>query len=88
MASAQKETKETLEETYAYACSTLQAVVVVDSFQKKFKPVTVEKPKALFPLLNIPLLAYTVEFLTLNRVKEIFLATTSHKGQIQKFIKN
>jgi translation initiation factor eIF-2B subunit epsilon len=38
---------------------------------QRFRPITVEKPKVLLPLVNVPLLEYTLEWLALNRVEEV-----------------
>ncbi|GBG77156.1 hypothetical protein CBR_g23483 [Chara braunii] len=51
----------------------LQAVVVVDSFDPNFRPVSLEKPSALFPLVNIPLINYTLEWLQSAGVEDVFV---------------
>lgn len=38
---------------------------------QRFRPITVEKPKVLLPLVNVPLLEYTLEWLALNEVEEV-----------------
>jgi translation initiation factor eIF-2B subunit epsilon len=38
---------------------------------QRFRPITVEKPKVLLPLVNVPLLEYTLEWLALNKVEEV-----------------
>ena len=50
----------------------LQAILLADSFQKAFRPVTWETPKVLLPLVNVPMLEYTIEFLAQNGVEEVF----------------
>ena len=49
----------------------LQAVLLADSFSKTFRPITLECPKVLLPLVNIPMLDYTIEFLAQNGVEEV-----------------
>ena len=49
----------------------LQAILLADSFSKSFRPVTWEKPKVLLPLVNVPMIEYTIEFLALNGVEEV-----------------
>lgn len=49
----------------------LQAILLADSFTKAFRPVTWEKPKVLLPLVNVPMLEYTIEFLAQNGVEEV-----------------
>lgn len=56
----------------------IQAVVIADSFSFRFQPITSEKPRALLPLVNRPLIDYTVEFLALSGVEEIFVYCCTH----------
>ena len=41
----------------------LQAVLLADSFTNTFKPITLQKPKVLTPLVNVPMIEYTLEWL-------------------------
>ncbi|KAJ3387866.1 hypothetical protein HDU92_001754 [Lobulomyces angularis] len=65
----------------------LQAVVITDSFNKRFRPLTLEKPRCLLKLLNVPLIEYTLEFLAVSGVQEIFLVCCVHAEQIKNYIK-
>lgn len=38
---------------------------------QRFRPITVERPKVLLPLVNAPLIEYTLEWLALNKVEEV-----------------
>jgi hypothetical protein len=49
----------------------LQAVLLADSFNRTFRPITLESPKVLLPLVNVPMLDYTIEFLAQNGVEEV-----------------
>ena len=49
----------------------LQAIVMADSFCRTFQPLTWERPKVLLPLVNVPMLEYTVEFLAQNGIEEV-----------------
>jgi translation initiation factor eIF-2B subunit epsilon len=49
----------------------LQAVLLADSFSKSFRPMTLQSPKVLLPLVNVPMIEYTVEFLARNGVGEV-----------------
>lgn len=51
----------------------LQAILLADSFSKSFRPITLESPKVLLPLMNVPMLEYTIEFLAQNGVEEVKL---------------
>ncbi len=64
----------------------LQAVVVADTFETKFVPFTLERPRCLLPLANSPLIEYTLEFLAQSGVQEIFFSAGSHTEQVEKYI--
>ncbi|KAM9976101.1 hypothetical protein ACTFIR_009942 [Dictyostelium discoideum] len=66
----------------------LQAVVLGDSFDRKFAPITLEKPRTLLPLVNIPLLDYTLEFLAASGVQQIFVFCCAHASQIKEYIQS
>ena len=61
----------------------VQAVVIADSFNFCFLPITAEKPRALLPLVNRPLIDYTVEFLAVSGVKEIYVYCCAHADQVR-----
>ncbi|XP_048578776.1 translation initiation factor eIF-2B subunit epsilon isoform X2 [Nematostella vectensis] len=65
----------------------LQAVILADSFNYKFLPVTLEKPRALLPLINCPLLDYTIEFLVEAGVEELFIFCCAHADQIKEHLR-
>jgi len=49
----------------------LQAILLADSFTKLFRPVTLEVPKVLLPIVNVPMIEYTLEWLASNDVEEV-----------------
>jgi hypothetical protein len=49
----------------------LQAILLADSFEKSFRPITWESPKCLLPLVNVPMIDYTMQFLIMNEVDEV-----------------
>lgn len=51
----------------------LQAVILADSFTSTFRPVSIHTPKVLIPLVNVPMIEYTLEFLAQNGVEEVSL---------------
>ncbi|KAG7196198.1 uncharacterized protein KQ657_000210 [Scheffersomyces spartinae] len=63
-----------------------QAIVLTDSFETRFMPLTSVKPRCLLPLANVPLLEYTLEFLARANVNEVYLMCSSHADQIQHYI--
>ncbi|KAI1377869.1 nucleotide-diphospho-sugar transferase [Hypoxylon crocopeplum] len=64
----------------------LQAVVIADSFQTRFQPFSLEKPRCLLPLANTPLIEYTFEFLAMNGVQEVFVYCGAHHEQIERYV--
>lgn len=63
-----------------------QAIVLTDSFETRFMPLTSVKPRCLLPLANVPLLEYTLEFLAKAGVNEVYLMCSSHADQIEEYI--
>eukprot|EP00299_Pterocystis_sp_00344_P014627 c7257_g1_i1.p1 GENE.c7257_g1_i1~~c7257_g1_i1.p1 ORF type:complete len:643 (+),score=178.39 c7257_g1_i1:69-1997(+) len=65
----------------------LQGVIVADSFRKTFIPMSESLPKALFPLVNIPMIEYAIEFLAGNGIQEIVIFCCAHADAISDYIK-
>ncbi|CAD5119454.1 DgyrCDS8061 [Dimorphilus gyrociliatus] len=63
----------------------LQAVVIADSFNVRFAPITTDLPRV---LVNRPLIDYTLEFLCLNGAQEIIIFCRSHVDQIQRHVES
>lgn len=64
----------------------LQVVVIADSFNERFMPITLDKPRCLLPLLNVPIIEYTFEFLAISGVQEVILLCRAHSDQIKHYI--
>ncbi|AQZ11348.1 GCD6 (YDR211W) [Zygosaccharomyces parabailii] len=64
----------------------LQAIVLTDSFETRFMPLSYDKPRCLLPLANVPLIEYTLEFLAKGSVKEVYVVCSSHASQISSYI--
>ncbi|KAI9147827.1 putative translation initiation factor eIF-2B subunit epsilon [Paramyrothecium foliicola] len=64
----------------------LQAVILADSFQDRFRPFSLEKPRCLLPLANTPLIEYTLEFLAMNGVQEVYFYCGAHTDQVEDYI--
>jgi translation initiation factor eIF-2B subunit epsilon len=62
------------------------AVIMADSFTTRFQPITLTTPKVLLPLVNAPMLEYTLEFLCSNGVQEVLIYCASHAQQIKDYI--
>ncbi|XP_052825505.1 translation initiation factor eIF-2B subunit epsilon [Octopus bimaculoides] len=66
----------------------LQAVLLADSFNYRFSPITEEVPRVLLPLVNIPLIEYSLEFLAAAGIEEIFVFCSSHFNQIDEYLRD
>jgi translation initiation factor eIF-2B subunit epsilon len=64
----------------------LQAILLADAFTKTFRPVTLYKPKVMLPLVNVPMLDYTIEFLAQNGVEEILVFCVWHASMLEDYI--
>lgn len=65
----------------------IQAVVIVDSFGDIFNPVA-KSASCLVPLVNRPLLDYTLECLSSAGVQEVILFCSAFADQIKAFVSN
>ncbi len=65
-----------------------QAVVVADSFVRRFPPITYEMPKVLMPVVNVPLLDYTMECLSMSGVQEVFIIIRRHVDQFERWLQS
>ncbi|KAG5459440.1 MAG: nucleotide-diphospho-sugar transferase [Olpidium bornovanus] len=65
----------------------LQAVVLADISSDRFKPLTLEKPHCLLPLVNLPLIEYTLEFLAICGVEEVFVFCSHLAEKIREYIR-
>ncbi|CAI9558584.1 unnamed protein product [Staurois parvus] len=66
----------------------LYAVLIADSFNKRFYPITKDRPRALLPLANVALIDYTLEFLTATGVKETFVFCCWMANEIKEHLRN
>ncbi|KAJ4457216.1 putative Translation initiation factor eIF-2B subunit epsilon [Paratrimastix pyriformis] len=65
----------------------LQALVICDTFTEHFDPISLEIPEILFPIANIPLLEYTLEFLSTSEVQDVILATNFHSQALEDYLR-
>lgn len=65
----------------------IQAVVIADSFDDYFDVFTRDRPKALIPLLNQPLIDYSLGLLKYNGIQEVFLFCSRHHKHIRAHVK-
>ncbi|KAJ3092387.1 hypothetical protein HK100_006953 [Physocladia obscura] len=66
----------------------LAAVIVADSFNRRFMPLTLDRPRCLLPLANVPIIEYTLEFLAAAGVQEVYVVCCAHSDLIKSYLKN
>ncbi|XP_022965598.1 translation initiation factor eIF-2B subunit epsilon-like [Cucurbita maxima] len=66
----------------------LQAVLLADSFTTKFHPITLERPKVLLPLVNVPMINYTLSWLESAGVEEVFVFCCANSKQVIDYLEN
>ncbi|KAK3132676.1 hypothetical protein QOZ80_6AG0526120 [Eleusine coracana subsp. coracana] len=64
----------------------LQAILLADSFTFKFRPITLERPKVLLPLVNMPMIEYTLTWLETAGVEDVFVFCCSHAHQVKEYL--
>ncbi|KAL8090381.1 uncharacterized protein LOC141697203 [Apium graveolens] len=64
----------------------LQAILLADSFAQKFRPITLERPKVLLPIVNVPMIDYTLAWLESAGVEEVFVFCCAHVKQVTEYL--
>ena len=65
----------------------IQAIILGDSFMRTFMPLTIDHPKVLLPLCNVPMISYTLEFLANADVDEIIIFGVWKGDVLREFIR-
>jgi hypothetical protein len=60
--------------------------ILADSFNKRFMPVSLELPRALVPLVNVPLIDYSIEMLMSSGIETIYVVCVTHADKIQAHV--
>ncbi|KAH6816076.1 Trimeric LpxA-like enzyme [Perilla frutescens var. frutescens] len=66
----------------------LQAIVLADSFATLFRHITLERPKVLLPLVNAPMIEYTLAWLESAGVEEVFVFCCAHSKLVTDNLQN
>ncbi|KAG9790865.1 nucleotide-diphospho-sugar transferase, partial [Aureobasidium melanogenum] len=64
----------------------LTAVVVADTFETRFAPFAVQRPRCLLPLANTPLIDYTLEYLASSGVQVVYFYPGAHADQVEAYL--
>jgi NDP-sugar pyrophosphorylase family protein len=60
---------------------TLQAVILAGGLGTRLRPLTLDRPKPVVPLLNVPFLSYQLGFLGAHGVRDVILSV-SHRPEV------
>ena len=66
----------------------VQAVILADSFDRHYAPLTLHRPRCLLPLAGRPIIDYTLQALFAAGVHEIFVAIRSHADLITSYLRD
>ncbi|XP_058128246.1 translation initiation factor eIF-2B subunit epsilon-like [Anopheles ziemanni] len=64
----------------------VQAILIADSYNDNFLPFTSACPLALLPLVNVPLIEYTLEVLNRHGVEEVIVFCSNQSNEVKRFI--
>ncbi|KAG9150311.1 hypothetical protein Leryth_017616 [Lithospermum erythrorhizon] len=64
----------------------LKAILLADSFASNFRPITLERPKVLLPLVNVPMIDYTLAWLQSEDVEQVFVFCCAHSDQLISYL--
>jgi translation initiation factor eIF-2B subunit epsilon len=62
------------------------AIILADSYDDHFTPLTLTTPRCLLPLANVPMLDYSIESATMTGVSHIYILTCAHTNQIREYM--
>ena len=62
----------------------MQAVILVGGFATRLRPLTDNRPKALLPILNRPMIVHLIDKVK-NLVDEVILAVNYGKEHLEKY---
>ena len=66
----------------------LQAVVIADTFDDTFADFCESQPRCLLPLLGVPLIDYTFDFLARSGIQDVYLYSTHFPEQVEAHIQS
>lgn len=64
----------------------LQAVILADSYNRRFEVLCADTPRILLPLCSTPLLSWTLESLSLSKVKQVFVFCGVHSEKVKQYV--
>ena len=67
--------------------TSVHKIIVECNISQHFLPVTIERPKVLLPVVNAPVIDYTLEWLAMNGVEDVYVLCCAHAEQVQEHLK-
>ena len=64
----------------------MQAVILAAGEGKRVRPLTWSRPKAMIPVANRPIIAYTIDALVKNGIRDIIVVVGYRKEQVTRFL--
>jgi hypothetical protein len=64
----------------------LQAVILADSYNRRFEVLCSDTPRILLPLCSTPLLSWTLESLSLSKVRQVFVFCGVHADKVKEYV--
>jgi glucose-1-phosphate thymidylyltransferase len=64
----------------------MQAVILAAGEGKRIRPLTWSRPKAMIPVANRPIIAYTIDALVKNGIRDIIVVVGYRKEQVTRFL--
>jgi len=66
----------------------IQGILLADSYETSFRPLTFECAKALIPLANVPMIEYSLEFLVESEILDVIVVCGWMSDQIEEYLKS
>ena len=64
----------------------MQAVILAAGEGKRVRPLTWSRPKAMIPVANRPIIAYTIDALVKNGIRDIIVVVGYRREQVTRFL--
>lgn len=64
----------------------LVAVILADSFDSHYAPLTIDTPRCLLPLAGVPLIDYSIEAAAIAGAQHVYVLSCAHSTQIKRYV--
>ena len=64
----------------------MQAVILAAGEGRRVRPLTWSRPKAMIPVANQPIIAYTIDALVTNGIRDIIVVVGYRKEHVTRFL--